>query len=358
MVLLTILKVIGILLLVILGLLLVAVLTVLFVPVRYRAEGAYQGEFWAKGQVTWLLHLLSVRFSFEKGFKCTVKIAGISVFPKQKKKPKTSEQGTKKESGAEEPEKQEEQEEQEEQAAAPDTECREQLKPEKAPEESVPEKGVSEEKAQGDGRKMPDDAAQSAEGTGVTGNRTAGEEQRAEGAQENWDGGNAQSAEENRDAEDARSAWEKLSEKVYAIFRKFGEKYETICAKIKKVKDRLSYYIRILQREETKELLWLTIRQLRGILRHVLPRKLDVRLNVGTGDPASTGQILALQGLLYPVLKGNVLIVPDFEEKRFEGTFYMKGRITAFVLLLCALRVIINKNFRKLIRILRKKEEA
>lgn len=311
MVLLTILKVIGILLLVILGLLLAAVLAVLFVPVRYHAEGAYQGELWAKGQVTWLLHLLSVRFSFEKGFKCTVKIAGISVFPKQKKKPKPSEQGAKKESGAEEPE------EQEGQAATPDTECREQPEPEKAQEESVPEKGVSEEKAQG-----------------------------------------AEEAEENRDAEDARSAWEKLSEKVYAIFRKFGEKYETICAKIKKVKDLVSYYIRILQREETKALLRLTIRQLQGILRHVLPRKLDVRLNVGTGDPASTGQILALQGLLYPVLKGNVLIVPDFEEKRFEGTFYMKGRITAFVLLLCALRVIINKNCRKLIRILRKKEEA
>lgn len=339
-ILLTILKVIGIILLVILGILLTIVLLVLFVPVRYRAEGAYQGKFGAKGRVSWFFHLLSIRFSFDGDFSYSVKIAGIQFVPKRKKK--TAEKNV----------------------AAVEAESGQ------ADGESAGESGETQETVSADEQdqigqessenlEKPIDAeAQESvfaeDGAGH--NSAAADEQSAA----DIEGGGCEDAEpEEASAQnDLFDFLEKLLEKVYAIFRKCGEKYEAICVKIEKVKKKVSYYIRVLKREETKELLHLVFRQLHGVLKHLLPRKMDVRLCVGTGDPASTGQILALHGILYPVFGGNVCIVPDFEEKRFEGTFYMKGRITAFVLLLCVLRVVINKNFRKLIRILRKKEEA
>ena len=65
-VLLTILKVIGWILLGILGLILLTVLTVLLVPIRYRADGVWKEEKYIRGRVTWLLHLLSIRVTYEK----------------------------------------------------------------------------------------------------------------------------------------------------------------------------------------------------------------------------------------------------------------------------------------------------
>ena len=64
--LLTILKVIGWILLGILGLILLTVLTVLLVPIRYRADGVWKEEKYIRGRVTWLLHLLSIRVTYEK----------------------------------------------------------------------------------------------------------------------------------------------------------------------------------------------------------------------------------------------------------------------------------------------------
>ena len=58
---LTILKVIGIILLVILGILLAVILLVLFVPLRYRLN-VRRGNtpLTVDGRVTWLLHLLRI----------------------------------------------------------------------------------------------------------------------------------------------------------------------------------------------------------------------------------------------------------------------------------------------------------
>ena len=64
-VILTILKILGILLLVILGLLLAIVLSVLFVPVRYQLEGEKPSPGWSEAngkiRVSWLLHLIHLR---------------------------------------------------------------------------------------------------------------------------------------------------------------------------------------------------------------------------------------------------------------------------------------------------------
>lgn len=331
-ILLTILKVIGILLLVILGLILAIVLLVLFVPVRYRAEGAYQEQFMAKGRVTWLFHLISVRFSFDGAFSYSVKIAGVQFLPKRQKK-KAGKAATSAEADGGQAE------------AVTDAEITESVS---AADDARQERSGSID--------LTDDGGQERVGNAEAENSADADSRTAMGAERG--GGDEAEAKEPSVQKELFDFPENLLQKVYAIFRKCGEKYEAICVKIEKAKKKSSYYIRILRREETKELLHLVFAQLQGALKHLLPRRLDVRLCVGTGDPASTGQILALAGVLYPLLGGNVCVVPDFEEKRFEGTFYMKGRITAFVLLLCALRVAVNKNFRKLIGILRKKEEA
>ena len=67
-ILLTILKVIGIILLVILGIVLLLICLVLFVPVRYRIRGRFDDEEKrGTATVSWLLHAISVTAGYGAG---------------------------------------------------------------------------------------------------------------------------------------------------------------------------------------------------------------------------------------------------------------------------------------------------
>lgn len=92
-VLLTILKVIGWILLGILGLILLTVLTVLLVPIRYRADGVWKEEKYIRGRVTWLLHLLSIRVTYEKELLLEVRVAGFLIYPKKERSGKKKKAG-------------------------------------------------------------------------------------------------------------------------------------------------------------------------------------------------------------------------------------------------------------------------
>ena len=99
-VILTILKILGIILLVLLGLLLVIVFSVLFVPVRYRLEGEKSSPGWSeangKVKVSWLLHLIHLRIQYQEKeldwecylFGVPLKKAGAAVREWKKKRRK------------------------------------------------------------------------------------------------------------------------------------------------------------------------------------------------------------------------------------------------------------------------------
>lgn len=77
---------------------------------------------------------------------------------------------------------------------------------------------------------------------------------------------------------------------------------------------------------------------------------------VGTGDPASTGQILAIHGMLYPIIGETVHISPDFEKPRLEGEFYIRGRVRFVVAFAAVLRIILDKKTWRFVRRLKKEE--
>ena len=152
----------------------------------------------------------------------------------------------------------------------------------------------------------------------------------------------------------AGSFFEKLSGKLSQV----TDRLRGMQQKTDRLKQQTAYYKRIWDQPQTRQAIRVGFYELGEIIRHVLPRKLEVFGIVGTGDPASTGQIMAIQGMLYPWHKGNIQLEPDFEEKYIEGELHLKGIIRLGTLGICGLRILLNKNVRRLIRILRKKEEA
>lgn len=92
-ILLTTLKVIGILLAITLGLILALILVVLFVPIRYKAD---INNLDVRAKVTWLLHFVSVSILFvDKKLEYKIRILGIPINLDKKSKKPVKEEKTK-----------------------------------------------------------------------------------------------------------------------------------------------------------------------------------------------------------------------------------------------------------------------
>ena len=345
-VLLTILKGIGWILLGILGLILLTVLTVLLVPIRYRADGVWKEEKYIRGRVTWLLHLLSLRVTYEKELLLEVRVAGFLIYPKKERSGKEkkavteadAEEGTSA-AGVEQPDE------------IDDTEVSGSAAAEVNDVEPQSADPNDESAARSDGEaSATKDAAPGA-------SETQSQEAEASKTQKTGspDADKTQAADSDTASDQSTgSFFEKFSGK----FSKIADRLRGMQHKTDQLKQQAVYYKKIWDQPQTRQAIRVGFYELGRILKHVQPQKFEVAGIVGTGDPASTGQILAIQGMLYPWHKGNIRLEPDFEEKHIEGEFHLKGRIRLGTLGICGLRILLNKNVRRLIRILRKKEEA
>lgn len=345
-VLLTILKGIGWILLGILGLILLTVLTVLLVPIRYRADGVWKEEKYIRGRVTWLLHLLSLRVTYEKELLLEVRVAGFLIYPKKERSGKEkkavteadAEEGTSA-AGVEQPDE------------IDDTEVSGSAAAEVNDVEPQSADPNDESAARSDGEaSATKDAAPGA-------SETQSQEAEASKTQKTGspDADKTQAADSDTASDQSTgSFFEKFSGK----FSKIADRLRGMQHKTDQLKQQAVYYKKIWDQPQTRQAIRVGFYELGRILKHVQPQKFEVVGIVGTEDPASVGQILAVQGMLYPWHKGNIRLEPDFEEKHIEGELHLKGRIRLGTLGICGLRILLNKNVRRLIRILRKKEEA
>ncbi len=343
----TILKAIGILLLAVLGVLLACLLLVLFVPFHYGAQGEYRGKLSAGAHVTWLFRFLAVQVSYAEALSWSVRAAGFCILhgpgqKKEKKRGARSETDVPEETGDPETAARFGADADVSAGAESGADAGESAGAESGADadESAGTENSAEASVPADAERDSSDAADA--GEVLPDGAEAAADSQAEG-------GNGQET----DAGDANG----LSERFVRLFRRLEDSLRNAEEKLGGLSDRISWYFELLEREDTRIAVGTVFRQVFRILRHVMPRELRVDFVVGTGSPAADGQIAAWQGMLYPFLHDKVLILPDFEKKRVEGSFFIKGRITVFSLLICGLAVILKKEVRLLIGRLRKKEE-
>lgn len=335
-ILLLILKIIGILLAAVISLLLLSIIFVLFVPIRYRieADGKLGGKepLWMEIKITWLLRIISVIFSYPGNAGLKIKIAGIPVFNSSRKRKK-----------------------------GPPKSKKEKKKP-------VEGKGSSEKEENSDSEKKPgkeenpqkDDKSEKDENSETKG--FDGEESIED--KENNASDNESAAREAENAQTQRNPLKKFFSALLRLFRKLLDAIRNIeytiqelCGKIKSTMENIRYYTDLLQGEIFRSAFQNAKGQLFRILRMVKPRKCRVNLLIGLDDPAGTGQIMAIYGMLYPLIGQHVFVQADFEEKIVEGDLYIKGKITFIVFLIAALKLYMDKNVRKLLKML-KREDA
>lgn len=320
-----ILKIIGIVLLCIIGVIILVLIGVLFVPVRYRIEvmrkeGEEEPPVDVRVKVTWLLHLLNVliRYPCETLVRVRLMIFTIWKMPFQKGQEGQSDQ---EDDVAEEGDSQ----------AGTDREPQE--KNSEKQSASTAEKIMSVEK-----EKIPTVTVQAT--------RTEDESDETKEAPTFMDKLRALPV-----------ILRKVIEKIKSLFENIQYTIRRFCDKMKSISDNIQYYKALVESEAFHNSFGLCKEELTAILKSLKPQKLEAKLIVGMDDPAATGEILAVCGMLYPILGGHVDVTGDFERKRIEGSVFIQGKIRAWTFLRAAVRIYFNKDIKRLLR-LWKKEAA
>lgn len=282
-----ILKCIGTLILVVLGVILMLILLVLLVPIRYRAEGSYYGKLKGSARVSWLLTMISLQVSYEEEADIGLRVFGIRIGRRKRD----------------------------------DREAREA----EAVEKPVEAKTVKPPKAS-DKEELtepPEEAAPDSLADMETDSQKTGEARRTQ---------------KTRDARKGNPF-----KKIRVTFRRF-------CDKLKALKDKKEAIMDFIRNEENQRTFRLLKKQIFALLKHILPRKIQGLIRFGFDDPYTTGQVLTYVSPFYGLYARKLQLIPMFEEQVLEGEGKLKGRIRIGTVLVIGIRVLLDKNFRSILK--------
>lgn len=139
---------------------------------------------------------------------------------------------------------------------------------------------------------------------------------------------------------------EALSKDTGNPFKKIKYTIHSIYVKIRKVVRNISFYLSLLQEQNSIDL-WNHVKvRLIKILKSIRPRYLYADITFGTGEPDTTGYVLAIYSIFSPHLGKRVNLTPDFEEKTILGRIKFSGHITLFTIIWHCLMVALDKKLR------------
>lgn len=312
-----ILKWIGIVLLTVLSLVILILLSVLFIPIRYKVKGQYEDEPDAAVTVSWFFHLIHFKIRFRKKLVWQVRIFGILFMGSEKRKKIRKPKSQKDRSDAEVHKKDMQSTEQSEepgfQAETELSKCAEILEPPNQPQT----------------QKQPQIPMTSESDAEVTQPR-------------------------KHRIKNFFFFIRKIWSKIIHAMRNIRYTMKKICDKIKQVHDHIAYYHGVITGEEGQAVIRLIKTELGKLLLHIAPEKCRINVSFGFDDPATTGQIMAILGMIYPIWSYDISIHPDFENTLIKGNVYIRGRIRLFTLIRIAWKVYFNKNLKKVLVLLRK----
>ena len=282
---LSILKIIGIILLCILALLLIAVLVVLFVPIRYKivADSDINDnnkDYNITAKFSWLLCLVRGRYNYPSDDGLIVKIGPFIVYGAEKKDKTPKRKKTKEK----------------------ETEIKEDSSSNEGSKKEIVEKEIEDN-----------------------------------------------SYAEKEDIYIGSVKRKTFKEKIIYTWQKFCDKINKIYTKIKYILANIKKYTGIIQTGEFKEAFELCKVSLARLFCMIKPRKLKVSGEVGMKSPDQTGYVCAIIGIISPIFKKQICVIPDFDNFIIKGNVLIKGRIYIFVLLIVGIKVFFDKNIRKVI---------
>lgn len=148
---------------------------------------------------------------------------------------------------------------------------------------------------------------------------------------------------DNNDSFDSNDTSEEESDTEREIKK---EKIKRLTAKIKK----------ILKDDSCKAALNKIKTELINLLKAIMPYKLYLKAEFSAGSPDKTGMVLGILAMFPIGYRNKWKIRPDFEREEIyiDSEFDIKGHIFLYKILVIAIRVLVDKNCRKLYNEIRK----
>lgn len=134
--------------------------------------------------------------------------------------------------------------------------------------------------------------------------------------------------------------------KKESILNKIKYTFQSICDKIKMLKQKKDEVEGFLKNEVHKSAFGKLWKEFKKLLKALRPKKFILNAHFGFEDPSLTGKILAALSMLYPFYGDNIRIQPDFENVIIEGDVYLKGKIRVIHAVRMAWNLVWNKNVR------------
>ncbi|HBD01049.1 MAG TPA: hypothetical protein DC053_19670 [Lachnoclostridium sp.] len=311
-----ILKILGLLVLIVLGLVLAVALLILLVPIRYQAEGSYDGKVKGKARITWLLHILSVTAQYEEDLIVRVRIFGFRIG-----KPKKMDSELK-------------------EAEDIVVQAMEIMEPEPIREVL---KGQEEDhdRVREEPKSLPPPQEE-------TRNLTPPKEEPKREEPKREDPKKEEPKKKKRFR--IKEMFEKLKKKVLMAFTKLKFFFLRICDTLRTIKDKKDEIYAWISDKENQRTGKLLFRQVKRLVRHILPRRGKGNITFGFDDPYLTGQVLTYASVIYPLCHKHLNLYPVFDQTVFtmEGTY--RGRIRMGSVLLIGSRMLFDRNFRRLLK--------
>ncbi|MBR4541938.1 MAG: DUF2953 domain-containing protein [Lachnospiraceae bacterium] len=368
-VILTILKVLGIIIAVVIGLLLLIVLLVGFVPIRYKASVKYPEEgtlnedvisrrkrdalmnkikgsdekeeseepeeeekkplmIKANAVVSWLLHIVHATVDVDSsGMVINARLFGLfKIYSTDPEYVKKKEEKRKK--------KEEKRQKKEEKQKAKDKKKneKEDLKEETKP--VITSQGEEADKEAG--KETPDKE------TDVKDADVKDADDKDEADVLDIDDDDEEDDEASDEYKGIKGKFKKIKDKI----GKIKDKIRSVKEKIYHLNKKKNYILDMKDDERVRSGVGYAKDKFLLILKRILPKKLNGYVAFGMEDPASTGKILGSVSAFFPIWGEHVTLVPDFENKRLEVDADLKGRIMIALLVIPALKVWFNKDIK------------
>ena len=306
-----------------LGLVLLAVLLVLFCPVRYQASAVKDVDNWNQAQVSggvsWLFRLISVRVIYtDWQLKKEIRIFGISLdkllgLTKKKASPKKASQNRRNNS------EEKTVVQKEEPLKIPD------IKPDPAPVEEITTKKSDTTSASEPSDKDPNSGL----------------------------------------FQKIRVKIKKIIDIPLNILRKIIALPGMLLHKLQKIKltiqniyGKIDWWKEFLSHPRTKEAISFVWNEAKGLIRHILPTKIQGNVTFGSEDPSITGTVLGILGMTFPFHKNRIEVTPLFNgENCLTGHVELKGRMYGIVFLKAAIEIYLHKNIKYVINRWKHKED-
>ena len=131
--------------------------------------------------------------------------------------------------------------------------------------------------------------------------------------------------------------------------KKKKRKKSSFADRIKRICEKLSSLREAVEDEENQKAVRLLLSRVKYLLHHLRFRKFEGRLAFGFEDPAMVGRMLAVLSLFYPLYGECFTITPVFDHTLFEGEIALKGHVRLIHSLIAGIQLMMNKKIRGLV---------